>query len=209
VTPISFIFWQDEKAVGMWSKPASRLSSDPYHGPDVTLRLNNLNDSAATSSDSDVSSSKIAGSPSCGGLEEADTSPPVAVIRRPNPAAPIPEFYSVAEKTAMLGIAETAGATAFPVHPAARLFRYSDTDRGRLHGSSEIHHESSMPHASGIIAENESYFRVAADEHRGFLNSNRSSFGEGSHPLPLLGNPLLFFLFFFVFGFFKVYMGWF
>lgn len=149
---------KDEKAVGMWSKPASR---EPYHGPDVTLRLNNLNEAAASSSDSDVSSSKIAGSPS-GGLEEADTSPPVAVARRP-----VPEFYSVAEKTAMLGIAEPASAPAFPIHPAARLFRYSD------HRS----HDSSIPHTA---VENESYFRAAADEHRGFQN-RISSFGEGSH----------------------------
>ncbi|KAG0604899.1 hypothetical protein M758_9G017500 [Ceratodon purpureus] len=178
---------KDEKAVGMWSKPASRLSSEPYHGPDVTLRLNNLNDSAASSSDSDVSSSKIAGSPS-GGLEEADTCPPVAVVRRPHPTSPIPEFYSVAEKTAMLGIAETAGASAFPVHPATRLFRYSEVDRSRVHGSSEAHHDYSMPHASSTVAENENYFRAAAEEHRGFPHPNRSGFGEGSHPLPLLGS---------------------
>ena len=193
VTPISFLFWQDEKAVGMWSTPASRLSSEPCHGPDVTLRLNNLNDSAASSSDSDVSSSKIAGSPS-GGLEEAETCPLVTIVRRPNPNRN-PEFYSVAEKTAMLGIAETASATAFPVHPAARLFPYSDTDRSRLHGSPEIHHDSSIPHASGTVTANENCFRVAADEHRGFLHSNRSSFGEGGHPLPLLGKTIPYFLF--------------
>ena len=195
---------QDEKlAVGMWSNPASLPSSDPYHEPDVTLRLNNLNDSAAaSSSDSDVSSSKIGGSPS-GGLElDADSSPSGAVAalgRRPDPAAssPIPEFYSVAEKTAMLGIAEAhgAGATAFPVHPATRLFRYSEAaDRSRIHGANAemMHHGhgSSLPQAgSGSVTHTESYFEAAAAaaaEHRaGFPHANRSGFGEpGSHPQP-------------------------
>lgn len=173
----------------MWSKPVSRLSSEPCHGPDVTLRLNNKFDSAATSSDSDVSSSKIVGSPS-GGPEEAETCPPVSVIRRPNPVSPVPEFYSVAEKTAMLGIAETAAAAsaAFPIRAAARLFRYDDHDnRRRLHVSSSevLHDSSSMP---GTAAENENYFRVAdRDEHRSYPPSNMSSFGEGSQPLHLLG----------------------
>nr|QDB64641.1 RAV [Bryum argenteum] len=176
---------KDEKVVGMWSKPVSRLASEPCHGPDVTLRLNNC-DSAATSSDSDVSSSKIVGSPSGGGGpgEEAETCAPVSVIRRPNPISPVPEFYSVAEKTAMLGIAETASAN--PAHPAARLFRYDDR---RLHGSSEVH-DSSVP--ARTVSENENYFRVAAgDEHRAYPPSNTtSSFGEGSQPLHLLGARL-------------------
>lgn len=167
----------------MWSKPVSRLSSEPCHGPDVTLRLNNF-DSAATSSDSDVSSSKIVGSPS-GGPEEAETRPPVSVIRRPNPVSPVPEFYSVAEKTAMLDIAETAAATTFPIHGAARLFRYNDHDRRPLHGSSEV--QDSTPHSSGTVTENENYSRVTVDEHRAYTPSDRSSFGEGSQPLHLLG----------------------
>jgi len=151
--------------------------------------LNNF-ESAATSSDSDVSSSKIVGSPS-GGPEEAETCPPVSVIRRPNPVSPIPEFYSVEEKTAMLGIAETAAATKFPIHAAASLFRYDDHDRRRLHGSSEVH-DFSMPHSSGTVAGNENYFRVAVDEHRAYPPSNPSSFGEGSQPLHLLGKTAIF-----------------
>lgn len=178
---------KDEKVVGMWSKPVSRLSSEPCHGLDVTLRLNNFG-SAATSSDSDVSSSKIVGSPS-GGPEEAETCPPVSIIRRPNPISPIPEFYSVEEKTAMLGIAETTATTKFPIHAAASLFRYDDHDRRRLHGSSEIH-DFSMPHSSGTVAGDENYFRVAVDEHRAYRPSNTSNFGEGSQPLHLLGSRL-------------------
>lgn len=173
----------------MWSKLVSRLSSEPCHGPDVTLRLNNF-DSAATSSDSDVSSSKVVESPN-GGPEEAETCPSVPVIRRSNHISPILEFYSVAEKTAMLDIAEVAGATSFPIHATARLFRYDDLDRRNLHGSSELH-DSSMPHSSSTTTENENSFRLTIDEHRAYLPSNISNFKEGSQPLHLLGKMVLF-----------------
>ncbi|XP_024383909.1 uncharacterized protein [Physcomitrium patens] len=166
---------KDEKAVGMWSKPASRLSSEPHHGPDVTLRLNNF-DSAASSSDSDVSSSKIIEGPS----EVGKDASPVAVVRNISPASPVPGFRFVEEKTATLDIAETAAATAFRVNGAPRFLRYGDHDMSRSHDS--------MHNSSG--KENESFLRVAVEEHRAYPTSNLSDFEERSHPLNLLGSRL-------------------
>lgn len=204
-------FWaQDEKTLGMWSKSQSRLSSEPYHGlqndqrpgggPDVTLRLSNLDRPTGSSSESDVSSSKNLRSPSGGG-EEADivttsTTAENLTGRPVNPAtSPNPEFSSVEEKTAMLGIAEPGAA---PVLGHGTIFRsspsnfdpYSDHERSPFQHD-PLRSQSRLSLPSSMLPANEIYLRVAAEEHRFNSTSNlRSSEADGHHQLQLLGTLL-------------------
>lgn len=195
----------------MWSKSHSRLSSEPYHGlqkdqrpgagPDVTLRLSNLDKPTGSSSESDVSSSKNLRSVS-GGVEEADivTTATTAenLTRRPiNPAAsPNPEFSSVEEKTAMLGIAEPGAAPVLRTH--GTIFRssslnfdpYSDHEKSRFQHD-PIRSQSRLSLPSSMLPANEIYLRVAAEEHRFNSTSNlRSSAADGHQQLQLLGTLL-------------------
>ena len=162
---------QDEKLVNIWPEhgrwPASRLSNEHYQGlrdqvaagPDVTLRLSNLEPATASSSDSDVSSSKNLRSPS-GGPEEADSGHPVEISRFWMPSSANAEVSSVEEKTAMLHIAEKVNVafTGCSGRSGPKLEPYSYQERRQL-----------RPQVGALddpnrIAESEALLRSAAEE---------------------------------------------
>lgn len=200
---LSCIFWQDEKLVNMWPEhgrwSASRLSNEQYQGlrdqvaagPDVTLRLSNLEPPTASSSDSDVSSSKNLRSPS-GGPEEADSGHPVEISRFWMPSSANAEVSSVEEKTAMLHIAENVNVayTGCSGRPGPKLEPYSYQGRGRLRPQVGVLADPNR------MAESEALLRFAADERvysSSDLRNADALHRDRSLPLHLAGTNIPFF----------------